>query len=126
MGTNFYAIFKACPHCGHGESIHIGKRSAGWKFSFHGTDTIRSWVDWKEKLSDPSVLIQNEYGERLTFDEFRQTVEATEGHDLDHINECLEGVNSPYHTREYARNGLKNGSLWHDPEGWSFSSGEFS
>ncbi len=61
MGTNYYHGVPPCSKCGHGVDIHIGKASHGWTFSFHGTDTIRSWKDWEFQHwmgnTDPALFV---------------------------------------------------------------------
>ncbi len=71
MGTNYYwheETKPACAHCGKSaeeEVLHIGKSSAGWCFSLHVTDEIKSLDDWKAKFAGPGKII-NEYDEPLT------------------------------------------------------------
>lgn len=120
MGTNYYwrADSTPCPTCGHdpeGSEIHIGKSSAGWEFSFHGTDEIRSWVQWQEKIASGGAII-DEYGREIDLPTFRRTVEERShpGGLLNPFDYCA------VHHPEYNRN------EWKDPEGYSFSPGEFS
>jgi hypothetical protein len=113
MGKNYYWTPDPCPTCGHGETIHIGKSSAGWQFSFHGTDDIRSWENWQAILAGKGT-IADEYGVELTLDEFRSVVEDRGGGLLNHHDYCA--VRYP--------NSFWSG--WKDAEGYSFSPGEFS
>jgi hypothetical protein len=56
MGTNFYAEVDD-------RSLHLGKRSAGWKFAFRAHDefnSVRRLVGWLENT--PGVRIFDEYG----------------------------------------------------------------
>lgn len=122
MGTNYYWNdgAPACPTCGHerAQEIHIGKSSGGWTFSFHGTDEIRSWRDWKKVLQSGGQ-ITNEYGDIVSFEEFRATVEdrSWPGGMLNHHDYCKA-------RNEYGPSYLA--LLWKDAEGYSFSAGEFS
>lgn len=76
MGTNYYwEPSVPCTTCGRPfERVHIGKASAGWTFSFHGTEQIRSYSDWLENLTTGRIV--NEYGNEVSLDEFKDTVEA--------------------------------------------------
>lgn len=73
--------------------IHLGKNSWGWKFLFdlndkkYYSDTKASIDEW---LSNPEYEIFNEYGEKLSKDEFWNMVLSTM--DDDHID------NKEYHT----------------------------
>lgn len=115
MGTNFYAHLDACPHCGKGEKVHIGKRSGGWQFHFHGTDTIRSWKDWQAKLLEPTTLIVDEEGIGWSPEGFIAMVEGWKD-GKNHFDYCDAKPEYPSYLA----------TLWKDEEGWSFSGGEFS
>lgn len=56
------------------KEIHIGKRSGGWKFLFNHNNAVyfdpKSQESLKAWLSDPHYQIEDEYGEKLTFEEF--------------------------------------------------------
>ena len=76
MGTNYYHHQNCCEHCGRPEKIeHIGKSSGGWTFSFHATDTIRSWKDWQIELTEPNSKIYDEYHREVPYPEFFSLVE---------------------------------------------------
>lgn len=117
MGTNYYAVFNACPHCKAGEREHIGKSSLGWEFSFHGTESIRMWSTWKERLSEPDTLIEDEYGSEISYQDFVTKVEASKGK-----------TNTVDYLHQEGRTELFSGynRYWKDPEGWSFFNGEFT
>lgn len=107
MGTNYYAYKNTCPTCGRSdEQVHIGKSSAGWSFSFH-TDLglPRSWAEWRDRLRD--ARIEDEYGREVPLAEFEALVESKRGH------------------RNHATLYPERGN-YVDPEGHSFSEGEFS
>ena len=105
MGTNYYHRTNICPKCGRFDEQHIGKSSAGWSFSFHGTEAIRSYKEWLVLL-EAGGKIFNEYDEEIPLHKLKALVEAKRG-----------GRN---HTREYP------GDNWVDAEGHSFSGYEFS
>lgn len=110
MGTNYYWHRNACPHCGRcdaDDTLHVGKSSAGWSFSFHAVEGIRSAADWRREMREVPGILKNEYGEIVAVNEFWRMVEGKRG-----------GLN---HAARYPdqRN-------WVDPEGHSFSAYEFS
>lgn len=110
MGTNYYhhtEETKACEKCGHqNPPAHIGKSSFGWRFLFHTDEGLpRSWAEWKERLATGRIV--NEYGDTLTLHEFEAMVEAKKS--------------SRSHVAEYGRSGID----FEDPEGHTFSAGEF-
>ena len=112
MGTNYYLRIehgKPCPTCERGidtEEIHIGKSSAGWAFTFHATDEIKSAKVWKETTKEGKIF--DEYGIEHSYKEFWELIESKK--DAPHN-----------HARE-----LKEGSSFLDEEGNSFSPYEFS
>lgn len=86
MGTNFYwrADSPRCETCNqrlpdHGlpPRLHVGKRSAGWKFHvhIHPEQGIRSWADWKDRLTETSGLLRDEYGRTINVEAFIRDVE---------------------------------------------------
>lgn len=104
MGTNYYLEEN-------GESLHIGKSSAGWEFSFRGYDEdIRSWKDWQNKIAGRDVI--DEYGGKMSFTDFKRMVESSEGQN--HTAYCKKKYEDIYL------------DLWQDDEGYSFYGGEFS
>lgn len=63
MGTNYYLTEDTCPHCGRGdERRHIGKSAAGWCFSLHVDEDVKSLAEWQERWSKPGAKIFDEYG----------------------------------------------------------------
>ena len=82
MGTNFYAERTKCEACGSMDYVHIGKRSAGWRFTLHipngsGEDSnfpgdmqhIQTAEDWIEAVKAGTWEITDEYGAIHTPDE---------------------------------------------------------
>ena len=118
MGTNYYLHFTqpaACSCCGHEEKVHdlhIGKQSAGWRFSFHGVKELEltSWKAWKKFLRQAisvwGVFIVDEYGDMVPLMKFTEIVESTK------------------HLKSHAL--LYPQGCWSDDEGHSFDGGEFS
>lgn len=59
MSTNYYA------HLPNGDEIHLGKRSAGWRFAFHATEhfgTVRELTGW---LENTPCVIRDEYSDPI-------------------------------------------------------------
>lgn len=72
MGTNFYVRLNYCEHCGRYETLHIGKRSCGWKFDF-AYDNFKSINEVREKLKNQTIV--DEYARTYTYEEFMKMVE---------------------------------------------------
>ncbi len=113
MGTNFYHVDGDKRH-------HIGKSSIGWTFTFHGEVSADSelgqvvnYRQWLDRL-EASGHIENEYGETVTLDQFKEAVEQKRGEPRNH---CL-------YVREVHPN--RSDDCWLDPDGHSFTEGEFS
>ncbi len=71
MGTNFYLTVNRCECCGRSDELHIGKRSAGWPFSFRAQGDLTSFSAWNQALADPVVYaIRDEYHAAYTVEEF--------------------------------------------------------
>jgi len=124
MGTNYYwhPKEKRCPECDtllSNESIHIGKASAGWRFSFHAlhpSETsdlpiheIRSFNDWLLLFAGMRGEIRDEYDVVFTTEQFMKMV-----HDKHKDSHSMVGeIQDMYRA-------------WFDEEGHSFMYGEFS
>ena len=74
MGTNYYTKENECPHCGRHETIHLGKSSYGWQFSFNynGGEYYKNVKEMKEWTK--SKVIKNEYGDLVSYEEFWKMV----------------------------------------------------
>lgn len=107
MGTNYYHRKNICPTCERYDEEHLGKNSAGWTFTFHGTQQIRSYQHWLTEL-EKGGEIYNEYGEKISLDEFKQMVKSKKN-------------SANNHAAQYGSD-----RDWADPEGHSFSGHEFS
>lgn len=121
MGTNYYARPAPCPspcsHCTQPE-VHIGKSLV--MFEAHDVSpwgVIHSWADWKRALRSPGVTITDEYGAERDVEAFIADVEATS---RAHRRRQHDAVRDNYPTT-YA-----SGRDWLDPDGFSFTRGEFS
>jgi len=90
MGTNYYAKKEPCPTCGHApESIHLGKSSMGWQFSFqyNGGRYYKNVEEMREWLKDKSIF--DEYGEKLSHEEFWKIVAAKQKPEFkNHAQQC--------------------------------------
>jgi hypothetical protein len=77
LGTNYYAakaVKPSCDHCGRfdeDDRLHIGKSSAGWCFGLHIIPErgLNSLADWKQHLSASDIIIEDDYGNRVSFKE---------------------------------------------------------
>lgn len=109
MGTNYYAEVPPCPTCGHVITrTHIGKCSGGWPFLFRRYEMHpTNYQEWLKLLSDPRIIIRNEYGDIVSLQEFIDTV--------DYFKKYVASV-SPEYERYY----------YYDNEGYRFSYTEFS
>lgn len=116
MGTNYYLRFPEppkCPHCGRHDAarqLHIGKQSAGWRFSFHGIleEGLNCKAAWESYIEDSVKIgakIVDESEKELTPDEFWKKIRPLDGKS---------------HALMYP-----DGN-WVDQVGCSFSDGEFS
>lgn len=116
MGTNYYHHGKPpCEACGRPyEPAHIGKSSAGWTFSFHGTDEVRSYRDWLRVLESGGE-IRDEYDRPVTLEDFRAMVAMKADEPNNHARHCR--VHHPDYAEQFC---------WLDDEGHSFSAGDFS
>jgi len=125
MGTNYYVAENVCACCNrYDEKYHIGKSSWGWAFSFHGYkyDGLTSWQKWKEYLRDKKLC--NEYGQIIDYDWFVGFVETEKA--PNYVNPDNDHKNL-VHNEEGRKEGWFNPDYdWDDPEGYSFSSREFS
>jgi hypothetical protein len=88
MGTNYYVDEERdCPTCHrrHMCLIHIGKSSAGWKFTFawNSGDYYKSLQEMKDWLKGRKIT--DEYGRKITRAKFWAMVRAKENEGHDHI-----------------------------------------
>lgn len=100
MGTNYYVKTKECPTCHHKpEEIHLGKSSAGWRFSFqyNGGRFYKTVKEMKMWLKDKEI--KNEYGEDVSYKSFLQMVAQKQKHKLAHAEYVKE--NYPTHTDSF-------------------------
>ena len=124
MGTNYYVATNHCECCDRYDvEYHIGKSSMGWAFSFRGypAERLESWKQWKEFLKDQ--IIMDEYHERKDYDWFVQFIEGPKAPGF--VND--RGHKNLLHNQEIKKGSWYNPEYdWEDPEGYSFSSREFS
>jgi hypothetical protein len=124
MGTNYYVAKNLCECCNRYDTeYHIGKSSSGWAFTFQGypAERLTSWQAWKAFLKDQ--IIMDEYHERIDYDWFVQFVEGQKAPGF--VND--RGHENLLHNQEIKKGSWYNPEYdWEDPEGYSFSSREFS
>lgn len=119
MGTNYYAhepqCASACAHCDQDIEWHIGKSLV--MFEAHENSPwgpIESWADWKRVLTENSLPIVDEYGQR---------------HDLADFIERVEATGKEARRRQYqwiVDHGYPLDDDYLDADGFSFTRGEFS
>lgn len=86
MGTNYYCDSSPCPYCGHKKPrLHVGKSSGGWPFLFHSIPEesllgLQGWCDFVVLYSGALV---DEYGKKISVEEFRNLVISKRGHTND-------------------------------------------
>lgn len=98
MGTNYYFRYNICSHCGRYDSLHIGKNSYGWQFTFQALDEffdapfldgkvtlqVNSFLEWKEIIEryvvkEKTAKIYNEYGDVISVQDFYDIIEKSKG-----------------------------------------------
>lgn len=72
MSTTYEATTGKCPTCHRSDTIEIGWKAAGWRFTFRANEehNLKIVADWIRFLSGPKISIKNEYGHDLTLIEF--------------------------------------------------------
>lgn len=90
MGTNYYVKApQPCDHCGQEhickQGIHIGKSSAGWKFTFawNGGAYYKSYGEMERWLADKQIY--DEYNRPVSQKDFFNMVEQKMHEANDHI-----------------------------------------
>ncbi len=104
MGTNYYYKLNECTHCKRFEEIHIGKSSAGWKFTFQANGRINSFEMYREELQDKDIY--NEYGDEIILAKLLEIINSKQ--------------NLSSHSAEYPEGNFM------DKDGYEFSTGVFS
>lgn len=108
MGTNYY-LKSDEPFDGLGfdtTTIHLGKSSSGWHFSLHvyPKQGISNWNNWMVLLlvaiEGDGAFIENEYGEKISFASFYDTVVNRKGRGTEDCTEAF--LKSNYTERGYA------------------------
>ena len=125
MGTNYYVVDNVCECCKrYDEKYHIGKSSWGWAFTFQGYkyDGLTSWQKWKDYLKDKKIY--DEYGELIDYDWFVEYIETLKAPNFVNPDNSRKNL---VHNDEGRKEGWFNPDYdWDDPEGYSFSSRNFS
>lgn len=106
MSTNYYATLNNCECCKRADTVHLGKRSGGWKFNFQGSDTVRDFDAWCALVRSASH-IEDEYRQALTADEM--------------IALARDWQKGKAHSRLYT-----SPNNWRDANGYEFTDYDFS
>jgi len=114
MSTNYYTELEECGHCNRFRRLHLGKRSAGWQFTFqyNSGEFYKSVIEMQAWLSDKDIF--NEYGEKMNHDDFWQMIEIRQ-------NDPVCRNHAEYCRKQY---GKREDTMLID--GYSFINSEFS
>ncbi len=114
MGTNYYVKEAECSECGRHETIHLGKSSAGWQFTFqyNGGRFYKSVPEMKKWLKEKTI--KDEYGATVPQKTFWEMVAA---------KQKPENLN---HAKEVSRDYPHTKGQQHIIGGYSFTDCEFS
>lgn len=125
MGTNYYLRNNICEKCDLYDELHIGKSSAGWRFSFRAYldpddvpdgKIIQNIYDWKRVIDQEDCQIFDEYGDFHTKESFYSLVTKKSGL-KSHAQYVLDNSDKyPAHAKDN----------WSDELGNSFTNNEFS
>lgn len=116
MGTNYYLHENVCERCERSDVTHICKSFTSWHGSVDGITAPNSVAGWRERIKAAVAkggYIEDEYGTPVTAEEFFRAIENVPPH----------RARQQYDS--YMRHGYHDG-VWLDPDGFSFSSAEFS
>ena len=120
MGTNYYIETDKT------EPIHIGKKSAGWTFYFHGPvlgeGQVRTAEQWRFLTMSPKVTIRDEYGSIIDLETFWLMVENSRG---GWTQNSYEANNPSYSSADKFMRDRRRNKNWVDPNGWDFCPDEF-
>ena len=135
MGTNYYMRYNKCKCCDRFDSVHIGKSSMGWQFSFQAIEPelpygspegslpvsdpkeiiVCSWKDWQEILQREDNSIHDEYERVITYLFLKKL-----------IDDKKENKSNKNHTVECLKDYIYQDKPFLDSEGHSFLRGDFS
>ena len=81
MGTNYFCREKTRNL----QERHIGKKSYGWTFIFHGHEkteyglksNLKNYVEWKKYLLSKNVEVYEESGKKVNTSKFLVMIEAS-------------------------------------------------
>lgn len=134
MGTNYYfhpPLKNVCEHCGRGDSageedpvLHIGKSSAGWCFSLHIYPelNLRTFDDWQHKLTQPGVVVRDEYGDPVRVEHLLETITARSWPSMRVVRNGEAVLVGPNGLR---RHPLDSHCVGHGEGTWDYLVGEF-
>lgn len=141
MGTNYYLRYNICPYCGSHNTLHIGKSSIGWQFTFQyinesidpkgfcpkellmGSNYFNLEIDSFEKWQKVIQKYVVEYETAKIFDENDKEVSPKELFKLIE-SKVLEPNNHCDYVEEYECS--KNNLSFKDDEGHPFIKTDFS
>lgn len=121
MGTNYYHRTDVCPTCHRGTEAHICKSLTMFQTVEEWQDVgppVQSWQEWKERLRAGGE-VWDEYGTRWGVEEFIAAVEET-------TPDARRRQYDAMAAEPFWRHRVEDGTEFLDPDGFSFSRGEFS
>jgi len=115
MSTNYY--MKTSTSQADDDGLHLGKRSAGWRFTFKGDKDLKvvSFENWKDmvvKFRSQGFRVYDEYGVEQDLPAFFRMVENWHKDGNSNTQWCKDN----YHD---------DGNVWTDEDGNDFIDGEF-
>lgn len=133
MGTNYYLRRDVCRHCNQSAQpeLHIGKSSGGWVFHFRGypedwnDPVIHSKADWEKVISNPAHEIYDEYGRHIDKTDFWFMVDLKQKPESMSPSKWIETPEAANSRWAYHNRRRHEEDDWEDPEGYSFTRGEF-
>lgn len=115
MGTNFTTTVD-------GTQVHVGKRSAGWAFTFNAAtvmDTqVRTRRQWENWMRMTGATVTGESVGEMTADEFWAMVDNTAGK-RSFVTACAAD------TDDWVNRMTERGDCWTDQAGWDFHRGDW-
>lgn len=114
MSTNYYSK-KTCAHCGHDDTLHIGKSATGWCFSLrvYPDRGIASLDDWRPIFSDTGRVIEDEYGCSVSVAEMLKEITERSGFGKGWTSSTSQvGPNGLLRSRVDGRHCIGHGPTW--------------
>lgn len=127
MGTNYYVRVDLCDACGRSEELHVSKNLTMFQARMRWEDgdekiDLASWAEWRRFIRQHDLVVYDEYGGAIQPEAFIEMVEDT---DKARRRRQFDWFVENQPTRA-SHAGPVLGMEWLDPDGFSFSTSEFS